>query len=270
MTCLHTMEHTSVTGGIDTEKLESIFLKVVQGEYAHALELCRELPHGPGYVWETQVGTAQEIDAALRERDPRLASKLAKELHIQTFRVHFREKITALGREMCLAAEDLAQTGHPKRAKRIAEHLPKKIRRTIEKEKRKDDKKHTKIPSTMPEPGLSLQERHSLLEESAYAKEILDGIDHALIQNSGSPRRNGLTLSERTTLCVIIRTGEEGQQPPSLRAIINVTGYKEGRVKKAVHHLQQYRLNHTGWQLQEKNDEIILSQISQSREGAVQ
>jgi len=251
------MENTSVTGGIDTEELDSIFLTVVQGEYAHALELCRELPHGPGYIWETQVSTAQEIDAALRERDPRLASKLAKGLHIQTFRRHFKEKITALSLEMDLTAEDLAQTGHPKRAKRVAEHLPKKMRRTIDKEKRKDDKKHTKIPSTMPEPGLSLQERHSMLEESGRVKEILDIIDQCMKQKSWNGK-GGLQPIERTILCVIINTQMNKTPSLSRQAIMHLTGFKKDTVAEIVRNLCNYRLQHTKWLMTEKDGEIQL------------
>lgn len=267
-------EHDASTG----EQLDPVSASLIRGDFDEARGYCGKMSGYPKQLWDTLVGTFERIHTTIhRDRDPKRANELLKESRRDlpaSLTKKLQQEIDAAIRETSQTVELLMKTGHPKRAERVIEHLPKKVRkdmrRTAEEQRKGTDEPAKGEPAVPSAASLTPPEHHLLLEESPHAKEILDAIDGGLRQKHWNPKKpTGLSPSERTVLRVIIRAQEEGQPSPSLAAIAHVTGYREGRVKKALRDLRQYRLDRTGWQLQETNDEIVFSQISNGRVNAL-
>jgi len=170
-----------------------------------------------------------------------------------------------------LTVEQLLQTGHPKRAERVKKHLPKKARKSVCKTDKDEENGTVEQETPAVQSGLSSPspEHRLLLEESPHAKAILDAIEESMKQKHWNPKKpSGLSPTERTVLCVIIRAQEEKRPSLSQPAIVHVTGYREDRVKKALRVLRQYRLDHTGWQLRVEEEICTLEkpnrQVEQS------
>lgn len=229
----------------------------MQGNFERAREHCGKMKGYPKQMWETLVGTYERIHTTIhRDRDPGCAAEMLKEAKGElTFSLQrrLRADIDALTRELRADISMLTQTGHPRRAERVTEHLPKKVRKDVRRTLRQanaPDARTEKQEPTPSGPNPAPSEHAPLLLESSHATAVLDDIDQILRSQHWNPKKpSGLSPTERAILCVIIRTEEDGQPPPSIEAIMNITGYAQGRVKKAVRHFSQYRLKPTDWQL---------------------
>jgi|GEM_PF-4346264 len=103
-------------------------------EESHAIEDRRKEE-----IWGHQITVASRVERALRDRDPRRARSEAEKfrteqagtLLMRELIEGYRKRIECLSDELGEAATHLVQNGHPKRAKRVAKHLPKEVRKKV-------------------------------------------------------------------------------------------------------------------------------------------